>query len=162
MFQRIQQYELIADGRVWYRPRAYGDPQPDGTWEGWLVFFPLGGGTAVAPPGPETTESTLAALALWAAGLTRAYLDGALTRGLGLAEQAPLIGRLTHAEYEALEDAQRLETAAEIKRTAAEVDEAAARAARADAEQIRQERLSTEDALAAAKAADGRRVAAKK
>ena len=41
MFHRVQQYELIAmDGR-WFRPRVYGDRQPDGSWDGWLVFFPL-------------------------------------------------------------------------------------------------------------------------
>ena len=162
MFQRVQQYELIDAGRSWYRPRAYGDPQPDGTWEGWLVFFPLGGGTAIAPPGPETTQGTLAALTLWATGLSRVYLEGALTRALELAQQAPFIGRLTQAEYDALEDAQRLEKAAEVKRSAAEIDEAAARAARADAERIRGERLSPEDGAAATKAAARRRAAKKK
>jgi hypothetical protein len=56
MFHRVQQYELInVDGR-WYRPRAYADPQPVGVWDGWLVFFPLNGGAAIAPPDPETNQ----------------------------------------------------------------------------------------------------------
>ena len=63
--------------------RAYGDPQPDGSWDDWLVFFPLGRGTAIAPPSPETTQHTLADLAVWAAGLTPVYLEGALDRALG-------------------------------------------------------------------------------
>ncbi len=149
MFERIQQYELIEAAGSYYRPRAYGDPQPDGTWDGWLVFFPLRGGTAVAPPDPETTQSTLEALAVWAAGLTPVYLEGALARAQILAQQTPLIARLTDAEYEALEDAQRLETAAEVERSAADLADAAATSARADAERLRLERLATEGALAA-------------
>jgi hypothetical protein len=149
MFQLIQQYELINAGGAWYRPRAYGDPQPDGSWDGWMIFFPLSGGTAVAPPGPETSQSTMAALAVWATGLTPVYLEGALARALRVTQQAPLIGQLTHAEDEALDAAERLETAAAIERTAADLDEAGARAARADAERLRRERLAAEGALAA-------------
>jgi hypothetical protein len=149
MFHRIQQYGLIDAGGLWYRPRAYGDPRSDARWEGWLVFFPLASGIAIAPPGPETTQSTLAALTRWAAGLTPVYLEGALARALAGVQQPPLIGQLTAAEYEALEDAERLETAAAVERTAADLDEAAAEAARADAERISRERLATEGALAA-------------
>jgi hypothetical protein len=108
MFEHIQQYGLIDAGGIRYRPRAYGDPQPDGTWDGWVVFFPLGGGTAIAPPGPETTQSTVAALAVWAAGLTPVYLEGALARALRPAQQAPLIARLKDAEFESLDHAARM------------------------------------------------------
>ena len=148
MFHQIQQYELIDVGGLWYRPRAYGDPRPGGMWDGWLIFFPLGRRIAFAPPGPETTQSTVAALAVWAAGLSTVYLEGALARALDLAEQPPIIARLSDAEYEALAEAERLETAALVERTAAEVDDAAARAARIDAERLRRERLATESALA--------------
>jgi len=157
MFQRIRQYQLMTVGHRWYRPRAYGEPQPDGTWDGWLVFFPLAGGAAIAPPGRETTQTTVAALAVWAAGLTPVYLQGALTRALGFEHQAPpLVERLSDAEYEALDDAERLETAAEVERTAADLDEAAAKAARADAERNRRERLVTEGTLAATEEAAAR------
>lgn len=149
MFQQMAQYGLIDVGGRWYRPRAYGDPQPDGTWDGWIVFFPLGGGSAIAPPGPETTESTSGSLAAWASGLTPLYLEGALARALKLAQQPPRIAQLSEAEHEALDAAERLEAAAEVERTAAALDEDAANAARADAERIRRERLHAETALAA-------------
>jgi hypothetical protein len=55
----------------------------------------------------------VADLAVWAAGLTPVYLEGALDRALRLAQQVPLTARLTDAEYEALDDAERLEAAAE-------------------------------------------------
>jgi hypothetical protein len=149
MFQRIRQYNLVDDvsGR-WYRPRAYGDPQVDGTWDGWLVFFPLGGSSVVATD-RETSQTTFEALTIWSAGITPVYLEGALARALALAHRPRIIARLDAAEYEALEDAERLETAAEIERVAADVDEMAAAEARADAEQIRRERLATLGALAA-------------
>jgi hypothetical protein len=149
MFHRIQQYGVIEASGLLYRPRAYGDPRSDGTWDGWLIFYPLASGTAIAPPRPETTQSTLAALTQWAAGVTPVYLEGALARALAGVQQPPLIDQLTAAEYEALEDAERLETAAAEERTAADLDEAAAEAARGDAERLSRERLSTESALAA-------------
>lgn len=159
MFHRIQQYELIYTGGRWYRPRAYGDRQPDGTWDGWLIFFPIGGFSAIAAPGPETTQSTLPVLVVWAADLTLAYLEGALARALRFAQQPLLIDQLADAEYEALEDAERLERSAEAERTAADLDEAAASAARADAKRIRRQRLDTEGALAATEEAAAKREA---
>jgi hypothetical protein len=152
MFHRIQQYELVySDGR-WYRPRAYGDRQPDGTWDGWLIFFPIDGSLAIAPPGPETTRSAWAFLVAWAADLTLASLEGALARALRLVQQPLLIDQLADAEYEALEDAERLERSAEVERTAAS-------AARADAKRIRRQRLDTERALAATEEAAAKREA---
>ena len=53
MFHRIQQFGLIqVDGQV-FRPRLYGDPQADGSWAGWVIFFPVPAGVAIAPPTPE-------------------------------------------------------------------------------------------------------------
>jgi hypothetical protein len=149
MFQRIQQYEPVEMGGRWYRPRAYGDPQPDGRWDGWLVFFPVRGGAAVASASPDTTQSTLGALADWSLGLTPVYLDGALARALRVSQRPSVLARLSEAEEEALADAEQLEVAAGVERTAADLDEAAARVARAEAEEFRRERLATEAALAA-------------
>ena len=154
MFHRIRQYELNETGGRWYRPRAYGEAQLDGTWDGWLVFFPVDGGAAIAPPSRETTQSSLQALTTWADGLRPVYLEGALARAAGLAQD--IIGRLADSEYAALEDAERLETAAEVERTAADLDEAAASAARAEAERIRHDRLATESVLADSDAAAAR------
>ena len=149
MFQRIQQYPLVHYGATAYRPRVYGDPQPDGAWGGCIVFFPSDGGPAVATD-RETTQSTLESLRVWAAGLTSVYLEGALVRALQLAAEPLVLAHLDAAEYAALEDAERLQTAADVERATAEIDEAAAAAARADAERIRHDRLVTESALAAA------------
>jgi hypothetical protein len=148
MFHRIQDYELISGAGRWYRTRAYADGQPDGTWDGWLVFFPVAGGPAIAS-GRETTQTTLRALEVWAARLSPVYIEGALDRALKLSEQPPLLAHLAAAEYEALEDAERLESVAEVQRANADVDEAAASLARSDAERLRRERLATEGALAA-------------
>ena len=150
MVQRIQQYELLEAGGRWYRPRAYGDPQPDGRWNGWLIFFPLTGGEAIAPPHAETTQMTWTALTAWAAGLTPVYVQGALERALTVALQTPApISQLAVAEYEALQDAERLETEADVQRTAADLDEVAADTARHEADRIRQQRFATESTLAA-------------
>ena len=149
MFHRIQQFGLIqVDGQV-FRPRLYGDPQADGSWAGWVIFFPVPAGVAIAPPTPETIQRTLAALQAWSTGVTVVYLEGALERALRLAEQSPIVAHLVDAEYQALDDAAQLEFAAHIERTAAELDNVAAKVARAEAEQIRQDRLDTEGALAA-------------
>jgi hypothetical protein len=149
VFHRIQQYPLVHYGGRTNRPRVYGEPQPDGSWGGWLVFFPLDGRPAVATD-RETTQSTFESLGVWAVGLTSVYLEGALVRALQLAAEPLVLANLNEAEYAALEDAERLQTAADIERAAANIDEAAAAAARADAERIREERLVTESALAAA------------
>lgn len=105
MFQRIRDYELVAAEGLVYRPRAYGDPDPPGGWAGWIVFFPLRGGVAIAPPAPETRQMSLASLDAWAAGLTFVYLEGALARALAVARRSPVADQLLVAEYEALEEA---------------------------------------------------------
>jgi hypothetical protein len=152
VFHRIQQYPLVHYGGRPYRPRVYGEPQSDGRWGGWIVFFPLDGSPAVATD-RETTQSTLESLGVWAAGVTSVYLDGALVRALQLAAESLVLANLNEAEYAALEDAERLQTAADIERATANIDEAAAAAARADADRLREERLVTESALAAAEEA---------
>lgn len=142
MFQRIRQYELIGRDDQWYRPRAYSDFQSDGMWEGWLVFFPLSGGPAIAT-NRETTQPTYDALVYWATGITPTYLEGALDRALELDERPPVIAQLEAAEYEALEEASLLDAAAESERVRGAE-------ARADADALREERLATEEIIAAA------------
>jgi hypothetical protein len=149
VFHRVQQYSLIRYAGRTYRPRVYGEPQSDASWGGWIVFFPLDGTPAVATD-RETTQTTLESLEVWAAGLTSVYLEGALVRALHLAAEPLILATLSEAEYTALDDAERLQNAADIERAAASIDEAAAAAARADAERLREERLLTESAFAAA------------
>jgi hypothetical protein len=149
MFHRIQQYPLVKAGGQWYRPRAYGDPQSDGRWQGWLIFFPLDGGEAIAPPEAETKQTTFSGLTTWADALTPVYVEVALERALAVAGKPIALGQLAAAEYEALLDAERLETAAERERDAAASDEVAAQTARREADRLRRERLSAESAAAA-------------
>jgi hypothetical protein len=124
VFHYIQQYALQrADGR-WYRPRAYGDPQSDGRWEGWLVFFPLNGGEAIAPPHAETKQTTFTALSAWAAALTPVYMEGALERALTAAHRpAGLISERADVQDETLLDAERLQTSAEVEGGVADLDD---------------------------------------
>ena len=61
--------------------------------------------------------------------VTPVYLSGALERALTVAQQAPtLISGPAVGGYEALEDAERLKTTAEVQRAAADLDEIARRA----------------------------------
>ncbi len=148
MFHRIQQYPLISAEGLVYRPRAYGNPRPDGIWDGWLVFFPADGGTAIASD-RETTQPSFPALTEWASSLGEVYLAGALERALSIAEQPTILAELAHAEHDALEDAEQLETAAELKRASARADEQVAASARTDARDIRRKRVAAEETLAA-------------
>ena len=150
MFHRIAQYPLISAGGRAYRPRAYCEPRRDGMWDGWLVFFPVTGGAAIAPD-RETSQPSLTAVTHWADGLSDVYLRGALDRALRIADQPPILATLARAEYEALADAEALETKAELERLTATADdvasaahEQAARDARAAAADTRRRRRRTE------------------
>jgi len=71
---------VISEAGVAYSARACGRPAGH-TWEGWLEFVPLDGGTAVRS-GRETTQPNRADLVYWATGLTPVFLEGALARAL--------------------------------------------------------------------------------
>jgi hypothetical protein len=64
-----------------YTARACGSERPDGKWQGWLEFVPLGDGEPVRS-GRETTQPNRADTEYWATGLTYVYLEGALRRAL--------------------------------------------------------------------------------
>jgi len=89
MFQRIQEYPLVKVDGCAYRPMAYGDCQPDGMWNGWLVFFPLESGTTVASD-LETTQTDFGALKEWASDLDDVYLEGVLYFALRIGQQLPI------------------------------------------------------------------------
>lgn len=67
------------DGRG-FAPQACGRPAGN-VWEGWLEFVPVAGGSPVRTP-RETEQPNRDDLMYWAQGLTRVYLDGALSRAL--------------------------------------------------------------------------------
>lgn len=65
-----------------YDARVCGGIAEDGLWEGWLEFRPSGKPDEWVRGGRETEQPNLDDLRYWAGGLTRAYLQGALTRAL--------------------------------------------------------------------------------
>jgi hypothetical protein len=72
--------------------RACGAEMPDGLWQGWIEFLPIGAGEPVRS-GRETTQPNRADALYWATGLTAVYLEGALDRALkphGRAHADPL------------------------------------------------------------------------
>ena len=69
-----------------YAPRACARAADDGRWEGWLEFSDLDSG-AVIRSGRETTQPTRDNVMYWATGLTRVYLEGALSRALAPARR---------------------------------------------------------------------------
>jgi ATP-dependent Clp protease ATP-binding subunit ClpX len=75
---RTYPHVLVFEGRR-YVAGAFADRMPGGRWEGWLVFFPLGAGPAVAGD-RETTQRTFGDLGRWAEGVSGVYLQGALVR----------------------------------------------------------------------------------
>jgi hypothetical protein len=123
---------IAVRGRT-YRARVYGAVDADARWGGWIIFFPVGGGRAIATA-RETTQSSLANLTRWASGLTSTYLEGALARALALTPEAQMARELERLE--------RLETSAEVR---AETFERAAEAARSEATLAEAARERAED-----------------
>ncbi len=70
----------IAYNDVRYRAQACA-AQAANVWEGWIEFVPLDGGPAVRTT-RETTQPNFVDAQYWASGLTRVYLEGALSRAL--------------------------------------------------------------------------------
>ena len=64
-----------------YTARACGSEMPDGRWQGWIEFLPLGEGEPVRSS-RETTQPNRRDTEYWASGLTYVYLEGALHRAL--------------------------------------------------------------------------------
>ena len=83
-----------------YIAHAYGEQRPDKLWEGWFVFFPLGGGRPL-PTDRETTQSSWHHLCYWTTGVTPTFLEGALERALALQPEARLARRAHHYQWEA-------------------------------------------------------------
>lgn len=80
---------VVDEDGVRYRARACGGPMPDGLWQGWVEFLPVGGGRPIRS-GRETTQPNKTDAVYWATGLTPVYLEGALWRALN-----PLVIRST-------------------------------------------------------------------
>ena len=66
------------DGKT-YTARACGSEMPDGKWQGWIEFVPLGDGEPVRSA-RETTQPNRQDTIYWATGLTPVFLEGASAR----------------------------------------------------------------------------------
>jgi hypothetical protein len=77
---------------VRYEARACGGPMPEGGWEGWLEFTPIGGGESIRSQ-RETTQPNRADTEYWATGLTPVYLEGALARAM---KEPPILAVRPH------------------------------------------------------------------
>jgi hypothetical protein len=73
--------DAIVSENVRYHAHPCGAPLPDGTWQGWLEFVPIGGGPPIRT-GRETTQPNRTDALYWATGLTGVYLEGAFQRAL--------------------------------------------------------------------------------
>jgi hypothetical protein len=144
---RIAEFEPIASATgALYRPRVYGDGR-DASWDGYIVFFPLGSGPVISTP-VETTQSTIESLQEWSVSLDSVYLEGALARALaatsGVAMPATIAEfELAAAETLAAGDAIALHRAADraaaeaaSELAAADMHEHAAAAARENATRL--------------------------
>lgn len=74
---------VVREGTA-YRARACGRLDDIGRWEGWLEFS--ADGSVWQPTGVETVQPNRRDLEYWVTGLSRVYLDGALTRALSSRE----------------------------------------------------------------------------
>ena len=72
---------VTAENGKNYTARAVGAEMPDGKWQGWLEFIPIGDGDPVRSS-RETTQPNRTDTEYWATGLTYIYLEGALRRAL--------------------------------------------------------------------------------
>lgn len=73
---------MERNGRSW-QVLVFGAPRADDTWAGWLEFR---AGEDCARTGAETSQPSFDALAYWAAGLERVYVEGAAERAFGFAK----------------------------------------------------------------------------
>ena len=70
---------LVTRDGLRYIAHAHGARTSGGTWHGWLVFEPQGGGPTLRTE-RETTQPERGHLVYWATGLEPVYLEGALAR----------------------------------------------------------------------------------
>jgi len=81
MAETLQQYPgtIAADDGTEYEARVCASPMPDGLWQAWIEFVPIGDGGPIRSP-RETTQPNRLDAVYWANGLSRIYLEGALRR----------------------------------------------------------------------------------
>lgn len=70
---------VAAEDGTTYTARACGSEMPEGRWQGWIEFLPIGVGEPVRSA-RETTQPNRRDTVYWATGLTPVFLEGSLHR----------------------------------------------------------------------------------
>lgn len=82
MAERLLQHAvpLVVPEGTAYRAETWGEALEDGTWMGWLQFYPVDARGPEYQTERETTQPNREALLYWATGLEPVYLEGAYAR----------------------------------------------------------------------------------
>jgi len=82
MSELIQEYvpRLRDNHGVTYKVAAWGEETVEGTWEGWLEFYPTDDNNIILRTERETTQPNRTAVEYWASGLEPLYFEGAFER----------------------------------------------------------------------------------
>lgn len=82
MGKLLQEYttNVIGPDGTEYIVRTYGDERADGTWIGWLEFYPTDATKPVLQTDQETSQPNQVTVEYWATGLEPVYFEGAFQR----------------------------------------------------------------------------------
>jgi hypothetical protein len=82
MSKLLQEYTTVVTSSAGadYRVRAYGAERTDGTWIGWIEFYPTDLTEPVLKTDQETSQPNQMDLEYWATGLEPVYFEGAFNR----------------------------------------------------------------------------------
>ena len=82
MAKLLQEYTtvVVGPGGTTYHVLSYGDERLDGTWIGWLEFYPTDPTKPVLKTNRETSQPNQIDLEYWATGLEPVYFEGAFER----------------------------------------------------------------------------------
>jgi len=70
----------IEDDGTTYVVRSFGEERIDGTWSGWIEFYPNDKDLPVLRTQQETSQPNRTTIEYWATGLEPIYFEGALER----------------------------------------------------------------------------------
>ena len=82
MSKLLQEYTavVVAQDGTEYSVRSYGAERADGTWTGWIEFYPTDLALPVLETEQETSQPNQTAVEYWATGLEPVYFEGAFRR----------------------------------------------------------------------------------
>ncbi len=82
MAELLQEYTTVVSGPddATYTVRSFGEERADGTWTGWIEFYPVDANKPVLTTDQETSQANRTAVEYWATGLEPLYFEGAFDR----------------------------------------------------------------------------------